>query len=133
MNKLLFGVLLACVLLQGCINSQSQSSPVSGQSIAVDSASSSQVKEFSLISNSFTFDPSTIEVNEGDKVRVKINNVDTIGHGFAVLDFGVNTYLGPGKTETVEFTASKKGEFNFFCSFFCGKGHRDMKGKLVVK
>ncbi len=125
MNKFFVLALLAGVILLGCVGTQS-----SDTGNVVQGASA--VKEFSLTAKSFSFDPATIEVNEGDHVRVHISNVDTIGHGFALLDFGVNAYLEPGKTATVDFTASKKGEFTYFCSFFCGKGHKDMKGKLVV-
>jgi cytochrome c oxidase subunit 2 len=33
---------------------------------------------------------------------------------------------------TVEFVADKAGTFTFSCSVYCGKGHRGMKGELVV-
>jgi heme/copper-type cytochrome/quinol oxidase subunit 2 len=33
---------------------------------------------------------------------------------------------------TIEFTASEVGTFPILCSLFCGDGHADMKGALVV-
>ena len=32
----------------------------------------------------------------------------------------------------VEFTADKAGTFNFYCNNYCGQGHPDMSGVLVV-
>ena len=68
----------------------------------------------------------------GDLVKLNITSVD-VTHGFALPDFGVNSNLEPGKTVPVEFTADKTGEFSFFCNVYCGEGHKDMKGTLIVK
>ena len=90
------------------------------------------VKDFSMIAKKWQFDPSIINVKQGDKVRLKIKSID-VAHGFNLLDFNVNENLEPEKEITVEFVADKKGEFTFFCSVFCGVGHIGMKGKLVVE
>jgi len=90
------------------------------------------VKDFSMIAKKWQFDPSIINVKQGDKVRLKIKSID-VAHGFSLLDFNVNENLEPGKEITIEFVADKKGEFTFFCSVFCGVGHIGMKGKLVVE
>ena len=90
------------------------------------------VVEFNMIAKQWEFDPETITVNQGNKVILHIKSVD-VTHGFALPDFNVNANLAPGKTVDVEFTADKKGTFTFQCSVFCGSGHREMKGKLVVE
>jgi len=90
------------------------------------------VKEFTMTAKQFDFDPATIKVKQGDKVRLKIKSVD-VAHGFGLPDFNVSVDLAPGQEQTVEFTADKKGTFTFFCSVFCGSGHPDMKGKLIVE
>ena len=92
----------------------------------------SDVKEFDMVAKQWSFEPSTITVNKGDKVKLNIKNED-VTHGFAIFEFGVNKNLPPGKTTIVEFTADKSGEYNFFCSVPCGSGHKSMKGKLIVK
>jgi len=33
----------------------------------------------------------------------------------------------------VEFVAAQPGTYAFKCSDFCGMGHRDMKGQIVVE
>ena len=92
----------------------------------------SNVKEFTMTARQWSFDPGTITVNKGDRVKLTITSVD-VDHGFALSDFKINEMLEPGKPVTVEFVADKTGTFTFYCSVPCGSGHRDMAGKLIVK
>ncbi|HLC73480.1 MAG TPA: cupredoxin domain-containing protein [Candidatus Nanoarchaeia archaeon] len=78
------------------------------------------------------FEPSTITVKKGDKVKLLITGED-VKHGFKLTDFNINEDIEPGKTTTIEFTADKIGTFSFMCSVFCGSGHSDMEGKLIVE
>lgn len=84
------------------------------------------VKEFTINATRFQYNPSTITVNTGDKVRIKINNIDTI-HGIRIPDLGIKA------NDVLEFTADRQGEFAWYCTNMCGEGHRDMQGKLIVK
>ena len=90
------------------------------------------VKEFKITAKQFQFDPATIEVNKGDKVRLIVTSID-VPHGIGIPEYGINERLDPGKPVTIEFTATKEGTFAAFCSVFCGSGHSNMKGKIVVK
>ena len=90
------------------------------------------VKSFTIVAKQFDFSPSTITVNEGDTVRLSINSTD-VDHGIAIPEFGVSKVIPGGETVSVEFTASKKGSFGFFCSVFCGSGHGGMKGTVIVQ
>lgn len=89
-------------------------------------------KEFKVESYQFGWDPDTIEVNKGDKVRLILSTRD-VAHGFAIRDYKINQPIKPGKTSTVEFVADQQGIFTWYCSVFCGAGHGAMKGKLIVK
>lgn len=91
-----------------------------------------QVVEISMTAKRWEFEPGTITVKKGQKVKLNIKSVD-VTHGFALPDFGVSQRLEPGKEVTVEFTADKKGTFTFFCNVACGSGHSGMKGTLVVE
>ncbi|MBT7762995.1 hypothetical protein HN734_04005 [Candidatus Woesearchaeota archaeon] len=90
------------------------------------------VKEFTMIARKFEFEPAEIRVMEGDTVRITVTSED-VAHGIAISEFDVKEDFGPGETVTVEFVADKKGTFTFFCSVFCGTGHREMVGQLVVE
>ena len=37
------------------------------------------------------------------------------------------------ETKKIEFIADKSGEFSILCSVYCGKGHHEMKAKLIVE
>lgn len=101
------------------------------EAIVVDSIPEDEIKEFNIIAKKWSFEPGVIEVRKGNKVKLNINSMD-VDHGISLIDFGVNENLASGKTTIVEFTASKSGEFTFFCSVYCGSGHKDMKGTLIV-
>lgn len=90
------------------------------------------LKQFDMIAKQWSFEPGNISVKQGDTVRLRVKSVD-VTHGIAIPDFNVNKSLTPGETVTVEFVADKKGTFTFFCSIFCGVGHANMKGTLVVE
>ena len=90
-----------------------------------------EVKEFKMTAKQFSFDPATIEVNKGDKVRLIVTSMD-IPHGIAIREYGINQRIDVGKPATIEFTADKNGEFVAYCSVACGAGHGNMKGKLIV-
>lgn len=101
---------------------------ITNEAVAVNAS----VKTVAVQAKSWEFTPSVITVKQGDRVNLTITSID-VDHGFALPDFGVSANLKPGKTETVIFTADKKGEFTFFCNVFCGAGHKEMKGKLIVE
>ena len=67
----------------------------------------------------------------GDKVAIEFKNSDG-NHDFTIDEFNVKTKtISSGETAKVEFTASKTGSFEFYCSI---GNHRQMgmKGTLLV-
>lgn len=90
------------------------------------------VKTFEITAKQWSFEPSTITVKKGDRVRLQIRTID-VDHGFGLSAFGINQPLKPNTTTNVEFVADKAGSFSFFCSVFCGSGHGGMRGTLVVQ
>lgn len=89
-------------------------------------------KEFKITAKQFEFDPSIIEANKGDKVRLIVTSMD-VPHGFSIPEYGINERLDPGVPKTIEFVADMGGTFTVYCSVFCGSGHSGMKGKLIVQ
>ena len=99
------------------------------------SASASQAAEprtIEVIARRFTFEPATIEAVEGERLRILVKSGDGL-HGFEIKKFKVSKEIPRGSEPVViEFTASEAGKFPILCSAFCGDGHGDMKGMLVV-
>ena len=83
--------------------------------------------------NQWNFNPKEIKVEAGDAVVLKIFNEDTYDHGFALEAFGVNKRLFPLRETSIEFVASKEGQFPFYCSVPCGEGHYRQRGLLIVE
>jgi hypothetical protein len=46
--------------------------------------------------------------------------------------FGVRGDVIPGETTRISFTPDKAGVFEYLCDVFCGEGHEDVTGKLIV-
>ena len=91
---------------------------------------------FEVIARRFAFEPATIEVVEGDRVRLLVRSADG-PHGVEVKAFKVKKAVPrakPGDAPiTIDFVAAAAGEFPILCSEWCGNGHEDMTGTLVVK
>jgi len=104
---------------------------VQGGNLEPAAQSSSNVKEFSIIAKKFEFVPGTITVNKGDTVKLNIKSED-VDHGIAIPEFNVKKDIPAGQEATVEFVADKAGTFPFRCSVYCGSGHSDMDGTLIV-
>src|SRR3989344_6724218 len=84
------------------------------------------VREITVDAKMFEFNPNIIKVKEGERVRIKINNLD-VEHAISIPELGIDIH-GEG-----EFVAGKKGNFSFSCHVYCGSGHENMKGVLVVE
>lgn len=98
----------------------------------IESETDKDIREIKLIARRWEFEPSEVRVNLGETVRFTITNKD-VDHGFAIPTLGVNQIIGAGETVSVEFTADKAGKHTFFCTVFCGSGHGNMRGILIVE
>lgn len=100
--------------------------------MTAQASSASAEKEFYVEASRFKFEPNTIAVTQGDKVKIRAKSID-VPHGFAIDEYGINLYLTPGEEKTTTFVANKAGTFTFYCNLPCGVGHSAMKGKLIVQ
>ena len=90
------------------------------------------VKEFSIIAKNWDFTPSTIKVNKGDRVILKVKSID-VDHGLAIAEYNINKKFAANEEVTIDFVADKTGTFRMYCSVYCGSGHREMDGELIVE
>ena len=85
-----------------------------------------------VVAKRFAFEPARIEVTEGERIRLVVTSADGV-HGVGIKKFRVEKAVPRGGTPiTIDFVASAAGEFPILCSEYCGNGHEEMKGKLVV-
>jgi cytochrome c oxidase subunit 2 len=89
-------------------------------------------REIDVVARRFAFEPARIEVAVGERVRLRVVSADGV-HGLEIKKFKVKKEIPRGTTPVViEFTASEAGEFPILCSEYCGDGHEEMQGQLVV-
>lgn len=119
LRPIIFGVFLAIFITPFCEQVTAQNN-------------SAEPLEFKITARKFEFHPHSITVQKGKPVRLVITAED-VEHGFAIDEFDVNVKIEAKKTKVVEFTPDRAGRFHFRCTVFCGDGHDDMAGELIVQ
>ena len=79
----------------------------------------------------FEFAPATIELKVGEPVILELSSLDR-KHGFNAPELHIDAVILPGKPTRVRLVPDRAGTFAFHCSVFCGSGHEDMTGQIVV-
>ena len=78
------------------------------------------------------FEPDVIHVKKGEPVTLEISSAD-VTHGFACPDLGIDVTVVPRNPVAIPVSLNAAGEHAFFCSVFCGEGHENMLGRIVVE
>ena len=90
-----------------------------------------------VLAERFSFNPSTITVDQGANVELRITSDDT-DHGFRLVgpaDQEINVSIpkrGRGDVR-VRLDTSVPGDYRFECSHICGAGHSFMRGTVRVR
>ena len=80
----------------------------------------------------YGFSPDPLVVVSREIIELMPKSRD-VTHGIMIPEIGFNVEVYPNKTSTATFTApSKPGKYPVFCSIFCGSGHGDMQGTMIV-
>jgi cytochrome c oxidase subunit II len=79
----------------------------------------------------FAFTPSEIHLVRGVPVTLELTSSDVV-MGFNAPDFGVRSDILPGTLSRLRLNPDKSGNFLFHCDIFCGSGHEEMNGTLIV-
>jgi len=67
----------------------------------------------------------------GKPVKLLMSSKDVI-HSFFVPNFRMKMDVIPNRYTVTWFQAQDQGDFNLFCTEYCGKGHSEMIGKVKV-
>ncbi|TFH02275.1 MAG: cytochrome c oxidase subunit II [Calditrichales bacterium] len=67
----------------------------------------------------------------GEPVKLLLSSQDVI-HSFFVPDFRIKMDVLPNRYTTAWFEAVNVGEYDIYCTEYCGKGHSEMLGKVKV-
>lgn len=74
---------------------------------------------------------STLHVPVNTPVQLQMTSQDVI-HSFYIPTFRVKKDVVPGRITSVWFEATETGQFNVFCTEYCGTGHSDMITTVTV-
>jgi cytochrome c oxidase subunit 2 len=53
-------------------------------------------------------------------------------HGFKIPELAIRADLKSGQVTRVRIVPDRTGTFEFRCDVFCGSGHEDMAGEIIV-
>ena len=79
----------------------------------------------------FKFTPAVIQLKVGEPVVLELTSLDR-KHGFQVPDLKIDETIEPGKVTRVRIVPERAATYDFHCSVFCGSGHEEMAGQIVV-
>jgi uncharacterized cupredoxin-like copper-binding protein len=117
---------------------------------------SAQPVEITLEAANLRYQPATLEVTAGQPVKLTFRNNDTVDHDFSILEIPMVAMVATpepmaghdmgsmttdpqlhmaarmGTTNSLEFTPTKPGTYEFFCTV---PGHKEagMVGTLIVQ
>ena len=100
-------------------------------SVAALSFAQAKERTLRIVAKKFEFVPAVLHVKQGEPVLLQLTAPE-VPMGFNLADFHARTDVVPGKTATLRFTPDRAGTFTFVCDVFCGSGHEDMSGTLIV-
>ena len=84
-----------------------------------------------VVAKRFDYTPGTVQLKKGVPVVIELTTQDVV-MGFSAPDLGVRADIIPGKVARVRIVPDKTGTFTFVCDIFCGTGHEEMEGTIVV-
>lgn len=84
-----------------------------------------------VVAKKFVFVPDEIHLAQGETVVIELTAPE-VTMGFSAPELGIRTDVVPGVPTRVRLTPAKAGRFQFNCDVFCGSGHEDMDGVIVV-
>ena len=88
-------------------------------------------KVIRVVARKFEYTPGVIAIERGEPVVLELTSED-VTMGFYAPDFKTDVEVFPGKITRVRLAPEKAGTFEFSCNVFCGEGHEDMSGKIIV-
>lgn len=89
-------------------------------------------KVIKITAKKFEYNPNEIRLKKGVPVVFELTSLDRL-HGFNCPELGIRGDINPGKVTRIDLTPQKVGTFVFFCDIYCGEGHENMNGKIIVE
>lgn len=73
-----------------------------------------------------------LKLKKDQTYRLHVSSVD-LQHGMSIQPLNINFQVLPGYDHVITITPTTTGTFSLVCNEFCGIGHHQMTGKVVVE
>jgi cytochrome c oxidase subunit 2 len=73
-----------------------------------------------------------LKLKKGQTYRLHLSSMDLV-HGFSLFPLNLNFMVLPGYEYVLTLTPTESGEVFAVCNEFCGIGHHQMVGKILVE
>lgn len=82
-----------------------------------------------VVAMDFSFDPTTVSVEPGEEVTIRLDNQGSAQHSFTAEEIGIDVEADGGDTAEGSLTApDAEGTFEFICTFH----PTQMRGEIIV-
>lgn len=91
------------------------------------------VYEVNIVARMWAWQPNEIVLENPKKVIFRITSAD-VQHGFEIVGTNVNFMVFPGYIAEITWYPPNdaEGEYLIVCNEYCGLGHQNMYGKLII-
>ncbi len=87
--------------------------------------------EVFFVASMWNFQPSEVFIPVGSEVDMYLTSKDVV-HGFNIAEKNVNMMAVYGALNKVRVKFDKPGIYNIVCHEYCGVGHQNMRGQIIV-
>lgn len=88
--------------------------------------------QLKCVAKMWNFDPGKVTVPVGSEVDIYLSSADVV-HGFHINDKDVNLMAVPGGVNKTTVKFDEPGKYNIVCHEYCGSGHENMRGQIIVE
>jgi cytochrome c oxidase subunit 2 len=97
------------------------------------SAQSPEPRVIEITARRFAFEPAEVAATVGEHLQLVVRSADGV-HGLEIKKLKIKKEVPRGgEPVTIDFTVTTEGSFPILCSEYCGNGHNDMAGMLIVR
>jgi len=87
--------------------------------------------EVHMVAKMWAFDPPEVRLPPGADVDFYLSALD-VTHGMYIEHTNVNLMAVPGSVNAASARFDKEGTYDIICHEYCGTGHQNMMGKIVI-
>jgi cytochrome c oxidase subunit 2 len=117
---------IATLLIAPCLSGCAGRRPARAQAAPVVAE-----RVVAIVARKWEFVPSRIVLQRGVPVVLELRSADR-HHGFSAPGLGTRGEIEPGQPTRLRLVPTEAGTFPFHCDVFCGEGHEEMTGQIVV-